>query len=206
MTDEQLEALKHSLRIREIVLDKLVLALIVIAAGLYGNFLLKQHEATLSRELEGLKAGYNLQRVLAEKEIAAHEAAWKAVTAFRTTIDSFIGKPFSEAAEAQVENAARTLSADLDLHRFYLTDRSRKVVEDFFNSQIPLLIDAWSGEDGRGDLTREKWESFVTSAENVRNVLVEEVKRRNINGGNGGASLGRITPASTGRPASPSAR
>lgn len=178
MTEESLERLKHSLRVKEIVLDKLVLALLLLAAGLYGNFRLKHYETTLSRELEGLKAVYNLQRILAEKEISAHEGAWEAITEFRKEVDSFVGEKFSTGAEELLHAAGLKLASDLELQQLYLTDRSREAIETFFNTEVPAFIKEWSGPDGRGELTREKDAKLVAAVDAVRDVLVGEIKAK----------------------------
>src|ERR1041385_8233995 len=106
LSNADLARLKFRYRIREVLLDKLVLAVLLGALALYGNWRLKRYEQTLNGELDQLREVYNFQRILAEREFKAHEDAWNALVAFRSVTNAYLGEPMTPESDEKVKAAA----------------------------------------------------------------------------------------------------
>lgn len=175
MDDTTVEVLKHRLRLREILLDKMVLALLLVAAGFYANQRLAQQEHAFSSEMERLKSVYDFQRQLDQREIGAHERAWKAVSEF----SAFVTEHSEESIPLDpVQTQAYKLYSALDVEKLYLTPAARSMLDGFFTVDVPALIDCWSGPSGRGTLSEADLEWFHGRVETVRAKMAAEIQAK----------------------------
>mgnify|MGYP001482949604 CR=1 FL=1 len=175
MEDANTEVLKHRLRLREILLDKLVLALLLVAAAFYANQRLAQQERIFSGEMEQLRSLYDLQRQIDQREVGAHERAWMAVSAF----SAFVTERCEESIPLDpVQAQAYKLFSALDVEKLYLTPVARSLLDGFFSDDVPALIDRWSGPSGRGTLSAADLEWFHGRVEMVRTRMAAEIQAK----------------------------
>lgn len=160
MTDKDLEQLKHRLRLREIFLDKFVLAILLASLAFYANQRLARYENTLDGELEKLKSVYNFQRILDQREIDAHESAWNAVAKFRAFVTSELDTQFSSDLEEKISASNSELNMVLQMQSLYLTQKTQDAISSFLKTDVERLVDEWSGPDGRGVLSLETMRWF----------------------------------------------
>lgn len=186
MDEVALEHLKHKLRFRELILDKLVLAVLLGAAGLYANHRLAQYENRLNTQLEQLKSVYNFQRILDQREVDALERAWTAIGSFRVFVDTKLDQPIDL---DEIQKTSLALSSKLVVERLYLSKHAQTTVTTFFEKDVPELITRWSGDTGRGSLTNETWTWFAARVESVMESINAEIQAKR-----GATPVGSVTP------------
>jgi hypothetical protein len=109
---QDIELVKHRYRIREVLIDKGVLAVIVGVLAVLANARLQAYKSGLDTRLESYKSSLELQldefrasrekqRVLAEREIDAHEKVWKALVGLRRFLGPKLDSSFDEATERE---------------------------------------------------------------------------------------------------------
>lgn len=178
MTDQDLEQLKHRLRLREIFLDKFVLAILLAGLAFYANQRLARYENTLDGELEQLKSVYNFQRILDQREIDAHESAWSAVAKFRAFVDSEIDTKFSPDLEEKILASNSELNMVLQMQSLYLTPKTQDAISNFLKADVERLVDEWSGPDGRGVLSLETMRWFDQRVLVVGATIASEIQAK----------------------------
>ena len=172
------EKLKHRLRIREILLDKLILAILLLAISVYADRRLARYESALDHELEKLKSAYNFQRLLDQREIEAHERVWRAVSEFKAFVDGNIDQAFSNELSDQLLANGLALYSQLEVESLYLTPRTSQAVTSYFETDIPQLVNDWSGPEGRGKLSASLWKGFSERTAQVGRIISEEIQTK----------------------------
>lgn len=148
LSNADLEHLKFRFRIREVLLDKLVLAVLLVAVAMYGNWRLEQYEHAMDAQLEQLRQTYNFERVVAEREVRAHEDAWNALVAFRKLTNSYLGEKMTPESDEKIEAATMELSQLLDVQQMYLDPAVQREVEALYKKTIPAFIERWTDDPG----------------------------------------------------------
>lgn len=181
MDERELEFLKHRLRVREILLDKLGLALFLGALLFAGNWWMKSYESRLQTQLDQLKEVYNFQRILAEKDITAHENVWNAISQYRHAANDMLGKtpgkpPVYENAQA-LQAAAIKLVEVADANYIYLTPQTRSAVNEFTGKSLDAFGGKWE-QDGDSGLSQASLKFLGDAADRVRAQVESDITAR----------------------------
>lgn len=177
MTEEQLEHLKHGLRIREILLDKLGLAVLLGVLLFAANWRMKTYESKLQTQLDQLKEVYNFQRILAEKDIAALEEVWKGLATFRHKANTYVGKPATEKTVGEVQAAALDLVHVADSNQIYLRDATSAAVSELTSKSLNEFAEKWE-RDGPQGLSERTLEFLANAIQGVRAQIQADIRAR----------------------------
>lgn len=177
MDDRELEYYKHRLRIREILLDKLGLAVLVGVLLFAGNWLMKTYESKLQTQLDQLKEVYNFQRILVEKDIAAHDEVWKAIATFRYKANTYLGKRATDENVAEVQAAGVELVRVVDGNEIYLTPATRAAVNELTETRLNKFAEKWV-EDGDDGLSETSLKFLGQAIDKVRMQVEADIKAR----------------------------
>ena len=149
--------ISHRNKITEILLDKLILALIVLVAGSALNYRLTKYENALDSQLEKLKAAYNLDRILYEREIKAHENTWKALIDFRQATRSHFGHAFDEGRNAEIKSSAATLISVAEFESLYLNPEAKGEAQRLYLKKFPEFRRMWREDDEGSVMSKKTW-------------------------------------------------
>lgn len=175
---DSLEELKHRYRVREIILDKGILAVIFVGLAVVANARLESHKTSLQHQLDDLRASRERQRVLAEREIVARETVWKSLIEMRQFIAPYYGKPLDESAESKFTEQVFSLSRTVEGEALYLEEALQLHIDSLVGKTLPEFLVNWDSSPKK-IFTSEDWASLSTTMESIgREVRGAIYKRR----------------------------
>jgi len=175
------EEIRHQHKIQEIILDKLILALIVLLAGFGLNQRLSRYENALDSQLEKLKAAYNLDRILYQREIEAHENTWKALIDFRQATRSHFGHRFDPERNEAMLAAAATLVSVTEFESLYLTQEAKDETKKLYVESFPEFRRRWREDDKDSVMSKRTWNWWAGNVDAVGEVFSELIQAKRTN-------------------------
>ena len=176
-TDKELEAFKFRLKIREILLDKLVLVLLLISVAFWGDKRLTSYENSLDIKLDQLREVYQFDRMLAQNEIKAHEKVWENIAGFRKATNFYLGKPFNVSAIDEIEKTTLELIKTIDASEIYLTEASLSALKNLYSNKLKEFFNKWEA-DGKKGMSMETWDTLARATDEVRTRLKSDIYAR----------------------------
>jgi alpha-N-acetylglucosamine transferase len=177
MEEPNLELLKHRLRIREILLDKLVLAVLLGVLAYGGTIILKAYENRLQGQLDQLKEVYNFERILAQSDITAHEKVWLAIADLRFAVNNYKGKPVTDTIVIEIQTIANNVAHVGDQNDIYLTSESRIALNELTKPKLESFIQKWEG-DGAEGMSEQTWQFLASATDAVRNRIRADIEAK----------------------------
>jgi len=173
--DDRLELLKHRYRNREILLDKGILAAILALLVVIANARLESYKSSLQNDLESYKvslqsqlddirASREKQRVLAEREVTAHENIWKGLADLRRFLAPHFGKPLDDATETELTKNIFNFTQVVEGEALYLEDSLRNSLKSFMEEALPEFVVSWQSAP---ELSNEIWERLSAKIEAI---------------------------------------
>ena len=179
--EEAAERLKHRYRVREVILDKGILAAVLAVLVMFTNARLAEYKAGLDERLAQLNTSRERQRVLAEREISAYETIWKALISLRRSLEPFYGQTYDAKTEAAVTRSILDFEQVLAAESIYLSSPLRDHLDKFVGETFPEAIVSWEREKA-SKLSPGIWNGLTGEM----NKIGEEVRA---------ATYERMTPA-----------
>lgn len=164
------EANAHRQRIREILLDKGILAIIVALVVAFSN-----------ARLADVRAGHERQRVLAEREVDAYEHAWQALIDLRAFLAPLRERPSEPELEKATMDAAFKFASAIDAEAIYLAPDLYARIARFSDSSLANFVTLWS-DAAPVAVDASAWQALDADAEALRIAIREEVYKRRSNG------------------------
>lgn len=173
---EESEKTKHRFRVREILLDKGILAVVLALLAFFTNARLAEYKAGLDVRLDELRASRERQRVIAEREVTAYEDIWKALIQFRRELELFYDKslcgPKREPGLLCGPNARAISSSVLDFEQaysaasIYLAKPLRVHLDAFVGVTFPEAFVKWEHAKG-STLPPGVWNQLTTEMNSI---------------------------------------
>ena len=174
MSDKETELFKFKLKLVEILIDKFVIALILVAIAVVADRRLTTYEKNLDLKLDQLREVYQFERVLAKNEIEAYEEIWSKIAAFRRLTNSFENTKVNPEKISMLREENLDLVKTIESNEIYIKRQTMKVIESFAEKDIESFLENWY-LDNDTVLSVKTWQSFADATDTVLDRIKEDI-------------------------------